>query len=214
MPAKGATDQYSPTDRFEKQSCGGGGYSRGTFAVACELLPMVQEGAFPTQPSNRNGARRRTKIGRAQESHSLDEFHHQLTTAHMPRNGHQQNTQSGGSSSNYFGIENGLSPVLRPDGYAPRLPLRLQQFAGVTEAVNDKRAWRSWRRMGRYSYAPIKATQLLASRTMHCSPPSAAAATSRTGLAVHGTYHAAWGAIVASGGLKRMIATTSISRAA
>lgn len=183
---------------------------------------MVQEGAFfPHSQAQERRSQKDKDRKEAQESHSLDELHHQLalTTAHMPRNGHQQNDPIGRKLVKLLRHridENGLSPVLRPDGYVPLAAvLRLQQFAGVTveevkEVVrsNDKQRMALMEEDGQvfiranqgHTVAGIKDDALLV-------PLDAAAAATLgdgRGLAVHGTYHAAWGAIVASGGLKRM----------
>ena len=114
--------------------------------------------------------------------------------------------------------ENGLSDVLRPDGYVPlERVLQLPQFASrhvtveqVREIVrtNDKQRMaltedgdKIYIRANQGHTADgIDADALL----QRVSQDDAASLAGGRGLALHGTYHSAWPAIVSSGGLKTM----------
>jgi len=109
--------------------------------------------------------------------------------------------------------ENGLGDVVRPDGYVPLTRvLALEGFQGVSAAEiaevvrnNDKQRFSLTEALGEQliranqghtvqglldDEAMLQRITLEAAR--HCAAP------------VHGTYTAAWGAIQAGGGLKRM----------
>ena len=114
--------------------------------------------------------------------------------------------------------ENGLSDVLRADGYLPLdRVLSLSQFAsrGVTADMvreivraNDKQRMALLEEDGvlhiranqGHTAAGIDADALL----QPLDEAAAAALCGGRGLAVHGTYHSAWPQILESGGLKRM----------
>jgi 2'-phosphotransferase len=113
--------------------------------------------------------------------------------------------------------ENGLTALLRPDGYVPlEAVLRLQKFREVTvEAVqevvrtNDKQRLALLEGPGDELF--IRANQghtitgISDEALLEPLDSTAAAALGNgKGHAVHGTYLSAWGAILASGGLKTM----------
>lgn len=110
--------------------------------------------------------------------------------------------------------ENGLRPVLRPDGFVPvDALLRSPGFDGVSVdqlrrcvegsdkqrfAMRDEPDGTLLIRANQgHTVAGLDEEQLL-------TRMDAAAAAALGGRAVHGTYRAAWGGIVASGGLSRM----------
>ena len=116
--------------------------------------------------------------------------------------------------------ENGLSSVLRPDGFVPlNAILALQNFQGVDPAavaeavrVDGKQRMSLLEEDGElyircnqgHSFSQGLDAEALLAPLDECA---AAALGEGSGLAVHGTYHRAWPAIVESGGLKRMART-------
>ena len=108
--------------------------------------------------------------------------------------------------------ENGLTDVLRPDGYVPLARvLALPQFKEVTEAdvretvrTNDKQRMAIMEE-GRTVY--IRANQGHTADGIDANAlltPIDADGAKALGEVVHGTYHSAWPSIVDSGGLHRM----------
>lgn len=115
--------------------------------------------------------------------------------------------------------ENGLSDVLRPDGFVPLAAvLQLPQFLGVSvdmvrEAVRiDSKQRMSLLESGRTLFVRCNQGHSIGgldeeSMATPLDEVAAGALCGGTGRAVHGTYHKSWPAILASGGLNKMSRT-------